>query len=66
METRPGNGHEIRDHEHTDIPVRTIGKYMLGLAIQRCGYRDCSRFHVELVCTRHTRRSASARLAGTS
>ena len=33
METRPGNGHEIRDHEHTDIPVRTIGKYMLGLAI---------------------------------
>jgi hypothetical protein len=33
METRSGNGHEIHDHEHTDIPVRTIGKYMLGLAI---------------------------------
>jgi hypothetical protein len=33
METRPDNGHEIHDHEHTDIPVRTIGKYMLGLAI---------------------------------
>jgi hypothetical protein len=33
METQPGNGHEIRDHEHSDIPVRTIGKYMLGLVI---------------------------------
>lgn len=33
MEHLPSNGHEIHDHEHTDIPVRTIGKYMLGLAI---------------------------------
>ena len=33
MEVPPTNGHEIHDHEHTDIPVRTIGKYMLGLAI---------------------------------
>jgi hypothetical protein len=33
MEHRPSNGHEVHDHEHTDIPVKTIGKYMLALAI---------------------------------
>jgi hypothetical protein len=33
MEHRPTNGHNIHDHEHTDIPVRMIGKYMIGLAV---------------------------------
>jgi hypothetical protein len=33
MEHRPSNAHEVHDHEHTDIPVKTIGKYMLALAI---------------------------------
>jgi hypothetical protein len=32
MEYPPSNEHEIHDHEHTDIPVRTIGKYMVGFA----------------------------------
>ncbi len=33
MEHRQTDNHEIPDHEHTDIPVRTIGKYMMGLAL---------------------------------
>jgi hypothetical protein len=33
MGNEPAIDHEVHDHEHTDIPVRTIGKYMLGLAI---------------------------------
>ena len=32
MQHRP-NSHDVHDHEHTDIPVRTIGKYLLWLAI---------------------------------
>lgn len=33
MEHRPSNEHAVHDHEHSDIPVRTIGKYMVGFAI---------------------------------
>jgi hypothetical protein len=33
MENDPLLDQEIHEHEHTDIPVRTIGKYMLGMAI---------------------------------
>jgi hypothetical protein len=33
MEHRITNGPDIHDHEHTDIPVRTIGRYLLWLAI---------------------------------
>ncbi len=33
MDHRPTGDHEIHEHEHTDIPVRTIGKYMVGLLL---------------------------------
>jgi hypothetical protein len=33
MEHRPSTDDTVHDHEHTDIPVRTIGKYMVGFVI---------------------------------
>jgi hypothetical protein len=33
MEVRPSNNQDVHDHEHTDIPVRTIGKFMLAMCV---------------------------------
>jgi hypothetical protein len=33
MDNRPAINEEVHEHEHTDIPVRTIGKYLLGMVI---------------------------------
>ena len=33
MEVRPSNNPNVHDHEHSDIPVRTIGKFMLIMCV---------------------------------
>jgi hypothetical protein len=33
MVVRPSGNNDLHDHEHTDIPVKTIGKFMLAMGI---------------------------------
>jgi hypothetical protein len=33
MDNHRAMNEEVHEHEHTDIPVRTIGKYLLGMVI---------------------------------